>query len=80
MSEYEPQTAPQGPERQLVTPEGAQALRAYARRQRENAEALAAVLEDIATNGLPALEDCVPWDELRDAKLRELVAQRPSIA
>ena len=41
---------------------------------------LAAVLEDIATNGLPTVEDCRPWEELREAHLTRLAAQRPAVA
>ncbi|MFD3722749.1 hypothetical protein [Streptomyces sp. NPDC058674] len=41
----------------------ADAVRAYAARTRENADQFAAVLEDIAANGLPSVEDCTPWLE-----------------
>ncbi|MGC3002580.1 hypothetical protein ACPF8X_30450 [Streptomyces sp. G35A] len=40
----------------------------------------AAVLEDIATNGLPDPEQCTPWEELREAHLARLASQRPSVA
>jgi hypothetical protein len=68
------------PERQPLAPEAADAVRAYAAKKRANADKLAAVLEDIATNGLPSLEECTPWEELRDAHLARLAAQRPSVA
>jgi hypothetical protein len=44
--------------RQQLEPAAADGLRAYAAKTRENADQLAAVLEDIATNGLPSVEDC----------------------
>ncbi|MFF7333331.1 hypothetical protein [Streptomyces sp. NPDC008150] len=47
-------------DRQRMEPAAADAVRAYAARTRANAERLAAVLEDIAENGLPAPEDCTP--------------------
>jgi hypothetical protein len=65
--------------RQQLEP-AADAVRAYAARTRESAEQLAAVLEDIAANGLPAVEDCTPWEELREAHLARLAAQRPAVA
>ncbi|MER6187718.1 hypothetical protein [Streptomyces sp. NPDC001652] len=40
----------------------------------------AAVLEDIAENGLPAVEDCTPWEELREQHLARLAKQRPAVA
>ncbi len=40
----------------------------------------AAVLEDIATNGLPDPEQCTPWEELREAHLARLASQRPAVA
>ncbi|MFE1782706.1 hypothetical protein ACFW9F_08990 [Streptomyces sp. NPDC059506] len=46
----------------------------------EAASALAVFLEDIAANGLPAVEDCAPWEELREAHLARLAAQRPVVA
>lgn len=66
--------------REALTPDGAQALRAYAARTRENADRLAAVLEDIALNGLPDPADCVPWEELREHKLAQLHAARGHVA
>ncbi|MFD4341734.1 hypothetical protein ACFWPP_31690 [Streptomyces anulatus] len=66
--------------RQQLEPDTADGLRAYAARTRESADQLAAVLEDIATNGLPAVEDCTPWEELREAHLARLAAQRPAVA
>jgi hypothetical protein len=66
--------------RQQLEPTAADGLRAYAARTRESADQLAAVLEDIATNGLPSVEDCTPWEELREAHLARLAAQRPAVA
>lgn len=66
--------------RQQLEPAAADAVRAYAARTRENADQLASVLEDIATNGLPLTEDCTPWEELREAHLARLAAQRPAVA
>ncbi|MEU5557943.1 hypothetical protein AB0H47_17720 [Streptomyces globisporus] len=66
--------------RQQVEPDTADGLRAYAARTRESADQLAAVLEDIATNGLPDPEQCTPWEDLREAHLTRLAAQRPAVA
>ncbi|MFJ2591254.1 hypothetical protein [Streptomyces sp. NPDC087538] len=66
--------------RQQLEPAAADAVRAYAARTRENADQLAAILEDIATNGLPAVEDCTPWEELRETHLARLAARRPAVA
>jgi hypothetical protein len=66
--------------RQQLEPAAADAVRAYAAKTRENADRLAAVLEDIATNGLPAVEECTPWEELREEHLARLAAQRPAVA
>ncbi|MFI1279387.1 MULTISPECIES: hypothetical protein [unclassified Streptomyces] len=74
------QPAPASTVRQQLEPAAADAVRAYAAKTRENADRLAAVLEDIATNGLPAVEECTPWEELREAHLARLAAQRPAVA
>jgi hypothetical protein len=74
------QPAPADQARQQLEPAAADGLRAYAAKTRENADQLAAVLEDIATNGLPSVEDCTPWEELREAHLARLAAQRPAVA
>ncbi|WP_411576704.1 hypothetical protein [Streptomyces mutabilis] len=66
--------------RQQLQPAAADAIRAYATKTRENADHLAAVLEDIATNGLPSVEDCTPWEELRETHLARLTRQRPAVA
>ncbi|MGA5454425.1 hypothetical protein ACPCVO_48460 [Streptomyces umbrinus] len=63
--------------RQQLEPATADGLRAYAARTRANADQFAAVREDIAENGLPAVEDCTPWEDLREA---HLAAQRPAVA
>ncbi|MFJ9351773.1 hypothetical protein [Streptomyces sp. NPDC101237] len=66
--------------REQLEPAAADAVRAYAAQTRERADQFAAVLEDIATNGLPPVEDCTPWEELREAHLTRLAAQRPAVA
>ncbi|MEH0580271.1 hypothetical protein [Streptomyces sp. B21-108] len=66
--------------RQQLEPAAADAVRAYAAQTREKADQFAAVLEDIAANGLPAVEDCTPWEELREAHLARLAAQRAAVA
>ncbi|MEV6319518.1 hypothetical protein [Streptomyces sp. NPDC051776] len=66
--------------RQQLEPAAADAVRAYAARTRDNADRLAGVLEDIAENGLPAIEDCTPWEELRETHIARLTAQRPAVA
>ncbi|MEU7606111.1 hypothetical protein AB0B78_37425 [Streptomyces sp. NPDC040724] len=71
---------PAGTVRQPLEPAAADAVRAYAAKTRESADRLAAVLEDIATNGLPSVEECTPWEELREAHLARLTAQRPAVA
>ncbi|MER6320076.1 hypothetical protein ABT237_40980 [Streptomyces sp. NPDC001581] len=72
--------APASTVRQPLEPAAADAVRAYAARTRENADRLAGVLEDIAANGLPPVEECTPWEELREAHLARLAAQRPAVA
>ncbi|MEV5177205.1 hypothetical protein AB0L10_40525 [Streptomyces flaveolus] len=66
--------------RQQLEPATADGLRAYAAETRERADQFAAVLEDIAANGLPSVEDCTPWEELREAHLARLAGQRPAVA
>ncbi|MFF3606914.1 hypothetical protein [Streptomyces sp. NPDC002463] len=58
----------------------ADSVRAYAARTRASADRFAAVLEDIATNGLPSVEDSTPWEDLRERQLARLAAQRPAVA
>jgi hypothetical protein len=72
--------APTASTRQQLEPAAAEAVRAYAARTRESADRFAAVLEDIATNGLPSVEDCTPWEELREVHLARLVRRRPAVA
>src|SRR4051794_11746317 len=64
--------------RQQMESAAADAVRAYAARTRKRADQFAAVLEDIAENGLPSVEDCTPWEELREAHFARLAAQRPA--
>ncbi|KUN58412.1 hypothetical protein [Streptomyces griseorubiginosus] len=66
--------------RQPLEPAAADAIRDYAARTRANADQLAAVLEDIATNGLPDPEQCTPWEDLRETHLARLTSQRPAVA
>ncbi|MFF8919527.1 hypothetical protein ACF08M_41150 [Streptomyces sp. NPDC015032] len=65
---------------QQLEPAAADAVRAYAAKTRADADRFAAVLEDIATNGVPDPEQCTPWEELREAHLARLAAQRPAVA
>ncbi|NGO13133.1 hypothetical protein G5C60_37445 [Streptomyces sp. HC44] len=74
------QPAPADTARQQLEPAAADAVRAYAAKTRENADRFATVLEDIAENGLPSVEDCTPWEELREAHLARLAGQRPAVA
>ncbi|MEU5372491.1 hypothetical protein ABZ362_26575 [Streptomyces sp. NPDC005951] len=74
------QPAPTGTARQQLDPAAADAVRARAARARADVDRYAAVLEDIAANGLPSVEDCTPWEELREAQLARLAAQRPAVA
>ncbi|MER7540088.1 hypothetical protein ABTX77_35710 [Streptomyces sp. NPDC097704] len=74
------QPAPADTTRQQLEPTVADALRAYAARTRAGADQFAAVLEEIATNGLPDVDDCTPWEQLREQHRSRLVAQRPAVA
>ncbi|MEU0947249.1 hypothetical protein ABZ379_31705 [Streptomyces canus] len=69
-----------GHARRPLDPAAADGIRAYAARTRANADQLAAVLEDIATNGLPDPEQCTPWEDLREAHLARLTSQRSAVA
>ncbi|GGP32410.1 hypothetical protein GCM10018980_68470 [Streptomyces capoamus] len=66
--------------RQQLDPAAADAVRAYAARTRAAADQFAGVLEDIAANGLPPVEECTPWEELREQHLARLARQRPAVA
>ncbi|MFZ3474891.1 hypothetical protein ACODT3_01575 [Streptomyces sp. 4.24] len=75
------QPAPAGTApRQQLEPAAADAVRAYAAKTRARADQFAAVLEDIAANGLPDPEQGTPWEELREVHLARLAAQRPAVA
>ncbi|MFF4858670.1 hypothetical protein ACFY2N_27700 [Streptomyces rubiginosohelvolus] len=65
---------------QQLDPTAVAGLQARAERTRSEADRYAAVLEDIAANGLPSVEGCTPWEELREAQLDRLAAQRPAVA
>ncbi|GHB07126.1 hypothetical protein ACIQRS_25685 [Streptomyces termitum] len=66
--------------RQHLDPEAADAVRAYAARTRESADRFASVLEDLATHGLPSVDECTPWEDLREKHLARLAAHRPAVA
>ncbi|MFE0737491.1 hypothetical protein [Streptomyces sp. NPDC058855] len=74
------QPAPADTAARRLEPAAADAVRAYAAKTRADADRFAAVLEDIATNGLPDPEQCTPWEELREAHLARLARQRPAVA
>ncbi|GHH59901.1 hypothetical protein GCM10018781_03920 [Kitasatospora indigofera] len=63
------------PVREPVSEEEADALRALAARERDRAATLAGLLEDIALNGLPAPEECRPWEEIREEHFRRLAGE-----
>lgn len=58
--------------RTVLAPEEAVALREWAERERDTSPELAAVLEDLAANGLPGEDECVPWETVRDAQYQRL--------
>ncbi|MFF0479434.1 hypothetical protein [Streptomyces sp. NPDC004284] len=74
------QPAPTDTTRLQLDPAAADAVRAYAARTRASADQFAAVLEDIATNGLPSVDNSTPWEDLRERTLTRLAAQRPAVA
>ncbi|MER6456524.1 hypothetical protein ABT270_28565 [Streptomyces sp900105245] len=74
------QPAPADPARQQLEPAVDDAVRAYEAKTREDADQFAAVLEDIATNGLLLAEDNTPWEEPGEDHLARLAAQRPAVA
>lgn len=48
-------------------------LREAAAQERQNGSAeLAALMERYAEHGLPRVEDCTPWEEIRDEHYRRL--------
>ena len=57
---------------QPLTEQAAADLRARAEQERERAPELAAVLEDLAANGLPDPDEGVSWEEIRDRRYAEL--------
>ncbi|MFJ5811735.1 hypothetical protein [Streptomyces sp. NPDC093093] len=75
MSEHDQPPAAQPPAQM-----GADSLRAYAARTRAKANDLAAFLEDVAANGVPAPEATTPWELVRDRRLAELDTQRGHVA
>jgi hypothetical protein len=57
---------------QPLSEKAAAGLRARAEQEREKSPELAAVLEEIAANGLPDPAECTPWEEIRDRRYAEL--------
>lgn len=57
------------------TPAPADVLLTMAAEERCRAANVASFFEDVATNGLPAVEDCRPWAEVREDHLRDLAAR-----
>ncbi|MFH8751066.1 hypothetical protein ACH4GK_32005 [Streptomyces rimosus] len=47
-------------------------LRAWAEREREQTPELAGILEGFAADGLPRLDECKPWEQLRDEHYERL--------
>ncbi|SEL94723.1 hypothetical protein [Streptacidiphilus jiangxiensis] len=60
-----------------LEPDEADALRAWAADERARADSLAAALEQIAANGLPTVEECVAWEEIRELALARLDGRVP---
>ncbi|WP_328793576.1 MULTISPECIES: hypothetical protein [unclassified Streptomyces] len=42
--------------------------------------ALGDLRDGLVTNGFPSVAECTPWEELREAHLARLAAQRPAVA
>jgi hypothetical protein len=57
------------------TPAEAEVLRIMANEERRRADRAAGFFEDAALNGLPAVENCRPWAEVREEHLRDLAAR-----
>ncbi|GGR58802.1 MULTISPECIES: hypothetical protein [Streptomyces] len=74
------QPVPADTARQQLDSAAADAVRAYAAHTRATADQFADVLEDIAACGLPSVEECTPWEELREQHLARLARQRPAVA
>ena len=72
MSEHHEVLPPSATRRELLSEQAADAVRAYADRERAKVETLTAVLEDIAAHGYPDPESGVLWETARDAHLAEL--------
>ncbi|MEY9845875.1 hypothetical protein [Streptacidiphilus sp. MAP5-3] len=53
-------------------PDAADVLRAWAADERARGDSLATALESIAANGLPTVEECVAWEEIRETALARL--------
>ncbi|MFF3214128.1 hypothetical protein ACFYYB_26065 [Streptomyces sp. NPDC002886] len=75
----QPATVPT-PDRQPLDEHAAASVLAYAADQRAKADALASVLEDIATHGYPSPETGLPWETARDAHLARLADEQPRVA
>jgi hypothetical protein len=57
------------------TPADADVLLGMAAEERSRAASVAGFFEDVAANGLPAVEDCRPWADVREDHLRDLAAR-----
>ncbi|MEU1630851.1 hypothetical protein ABZ746_37535 [Streptomyces sp. NPDC020096] len=57
---------------QPLSEKAAADLRARAEQERDESPELAAVLEDIAANGLPDPDEGTPWEEIRDRRYAEM--------
>lgn len=55
-----------------LAPEKAAAVADWAEQERDTSPDLAAVLQDIAANGLPGQDECVPWEQVRDDHYQQL--------
>ncbi|MEZ0095433.1 hypothetical protein [Streptacidiphilus sp. EB129] len=64
------------PDRTPLAPGAAGVLRARAAAERVRSDQFAAALEDIAEHGLPPVEACRPWTEIREEALAQLHAAR----
>lgn len=67
-------SAPTAPEPDS-TPADADVLLTMAEEERGRADRAASFYEDVATNGLPAVENCRPWAEVREEHLQGLAAR-----
>lgn len=58
---------------EALDPEEVEGLRAAALHERAHGSAeLASLMEHFAEHGLPRVEDCTPWEQVRDEQYRRL--------